>query len=203
MIHNYTIAACNPLYPNVVKLEDGRFQQYGEVLKKFNREIYQWSMNSNLNESDECLHRSFVSTSDVKQSQIAQTIRHNSKGKIKREAFQDSYGKYSHENFIHWNYQFQQQFFLTNEITIFRNLRTENLYICLKAKEVLTVNLIFQFVKNFSRLFIYLGLDINGASWLQLLRNLDPIMGTHMYNQVLKIINEPREQKKMIEEKDC
>ena len=144
----------------------------------------------------------FFSTSDVKQRPIAQTIRHNSKGKIRREALQDSDGKYSHENFIHWNYQFQQQFFLTNEITVFRNLRTESLYICLKAKEVLTVYLIFQFVKNFPKLFIYLGLDINGASWLQLLRNIDPITGTHMYNQVLKLISKPREQKKMIEEKD-
>ena len=47
LYHNYTIAACNPLYPNVVRLEDGSFQQYGETLKKFNREIYQWSMNDN------------------------------------------------------------------------------------------------------------------------------------------------------------
>ena len=39
--HNYTIAACNPPYPNVVKLEEGSFQQYGETLKKINREIYQ------------------------------------------------------------------------------------------------------------------------------------------------------------------
>ena len=49
---NYTIAACNPLYPNDVKLEDGSFQQYGETLKKFNRGIYQWSMNCNLNVGD-------------------------------------------------------------------------------------------------------------------------------------------------------
>ena len=41
LYHNYTIAACIPLYPIVVKLEDGSFQQYGETLKKFNREIYQ------------------------------------------------------------------------------------------------------------------------------------------------------------------
>ena len=47
LYHNYTIAACNPLYPNVVKLEEGSFQQYGETLKKFNLGIYQWSMNSN------------------------------------------------------------------------------------------------------------------------------------------------------------
>ena len=46
MYINYTLAACNPLYPNVVKLEDGSFHQYGETLKKLNREIYQWSMNS-------------------------------------------------------------------------------------------------------------------------------------------------------------
>ena len=38
LYHNYIIAACNPLYPNDVKLEDGSFQQYGETLKKFNRE---------------------------------------------------------------------------------------------------------------------------------------------------------------------
>ena len=60
-------------------------------------------MNSNLIVTDENLHRSLFSTSDVKQSQIARTIRHNIKGNISREAFRDSDGKYSHENFIHWN----------------------------------------------------------------------------------------------------
>ena len=206
LYHNYTIAACNPLYPNVVKLEDGRFQQYGETLKKFNREIYQWSMNNNLNVSDENLHRSLFSISDVKQSQIARTNRHNSKGIISREAFRDSDEKYSHENFIHWNAQFQKQFFLTNEITIFRNLKVESLYVWLKAKDiavsVLTVYLILQVVNNFPKLFIYLGLVINGASWQQMLRNLDPVTGKRMYNQLLKLINERREQKKMIEEKE-
>ena len=34
LYHNDTIAAYNSLYPNVVKLEDGSFQQYGEELKK-------------------------------------------------------------------------------------------------------------------------------------------------------------------------
>ena len=87
MYHNYTTAVCNPLYPNVVKLEEGCFQQYGETLKKFNRVIYQSSMNSNLNRSDDILHHSLFSTSDVKQNQIARTIRHNSKGIICREAF--------------------------------------------------------------------------------------------------------------------
>ena len=68
LYHNYTIAAWNPLYPNVVKLGDDRFQQYGETLKKFNREIHQWLMNSNLNVSNENLHCSSFSTSDVKRS---------------------------------------------------------------------------------------------------------------------------------------
>ena len=47
----------------------------------------------------------------------------------------------------------QKEIFLTNEITVFRNLRTESLYIWLKVKHivvsVLTVYLIFQFVKIF------------------------------------------------------
>ena len=153
LYHNYIMAACKLLYPNVVKLEDGSFQQYGETLKKFNREIYQWSMNNKLNVSDENLHGSLFSISDVKQSQISRTICHNSKGIISREAFRDSDGKYSHENFIHGNAQFQKQFFLTNEITIFRNLKTESLYVWLKAKDiavsVLTIYLILQVVKNF------------------------------------------------------
>ena len=68
--HNYTNTACNPLYPNVVKLKDGSFQQYGETSKKFNREIYQWSTNSKLNLSDGNLHRSFFCTSDVKQVKL-------------------------------------------------------------------------------------------------------------------------------------
>ena len=97
-------------------------------------------------------------------------------------------------------------FFLTNEITIFRNLKTESLYVWIKAMDiavsVLTIYLIFQVVKNFPKLFIYLGLVINGASWQQLLRDLDPVTGTSMYNQLLKLINELREQKKMIEEKE-
>ena len=46
------------LYPNVVKLKDGSFQQYGETLNRLNREIYQYSMNSNLIVTDENLHRS-------------------------------------------------------------------------------------------------------------------------------------------------
>ena len=151
LYHNYTIAACNPLYPNVVKLEDGSFHQSGETLKKTNLEIYQWWMNSNLNVSDESLQRSLFSISDAKQSQIYGTIRHNSKRIIHREAFRDSDGKYSQENYFHWNDQFQQKFFLTNKITVFRNLKTKNLYIWLKAKDfavsVLTVYLIFWFVK--------------------------------------------------------
>ena len=57
-------------------------------------------------------------------------------------------------------------------------------------------------MKNFPKLFIYLGLVINGASWQQVLRNLDPVTGTRMYNQLFKLINEHREQKKMIEEKE-
>ena len=70
------------------------------------------------------------------------------------------------------------------------------------AVSVLTVYLIFQFVKKFPKLFIYLGLVVNGASWQQLLRNLDPVTGTRMYNQLIKLIYERREQKKMIEEKE-
>ena len=64
------------------------------------REMYQWSINTNLKVSDENLHSSLFSTSDIKQIQIARTIRHKSKGIISREALQDSDGKYSHENFI-------------------------------------------------------------------------------------------------------
>ena len=67
---------------------------------------------------------------------------------------------------------------------------------------VLTVYLIIQVVKIFPILFVYLGLVTNGASWQQLLRNLDPVTGTRMYNQLLKLIIERRKQKKMIEEKE-
>ena len=100
----------------------------------------------------------------------------------------------------------KKKFFLTNEITIFRNLKTESFHVWLKAKDialsVLTVYLIFQVVKNFPKLIIYLGLVIFGTSWQQLLPNLDPVTGTCMYNQLLKLINERREQKKMIKEKE-
>ena len=37
-----------------------------------------------------------------------------SKGIITRETIRDSNGKYSHENFIHWNDQFHQEFVLAN-----------------------------------------------------------------------------------------
>ena len=66
----------------------------------------------------------------------------------------------------------------------------------------LTVYLIFQVVKNFPKLFIYLGLVIKGASWQKLLRNLNPVTGTRMYNQQLKLVNERREQNKMLDEKE-
>ena len=70
------------------------------------------------------------------------------------------------------------------------------------AVSVLTVYLISQFVKNFPKLFIFLGLVMNAPSRRQLLRNLDPIKGTRMFNQLPKLINERREQEKMIEEKE-
>ena len=159
LYHNHKIAACNPLYADVVKLENGSFYQYGQTVKKFNRKIYQWSMNSNLNVSNENLDRKFSSTSDIKQSQIARKIRDNSKGIISQEAFRDSDGKYSHEDFIYWNDQFQQEVFLAKEITNFRNLKLESLYIWLKATElavlVLTVYHIFRIVQNFAIFFIY------------------------------------------------
>ena len=62
---------------------------------------------------------------------------------------------------------------------------------------VLTFYLIFHYLKNFPELFINLGLVISGASWQQLLRNLDPVMGTRIYNQLLNLINKRREQKKL------
>ena len=57
-------------------------------------------------------------------------------------------------------------------------------------------------MKNCPKRFINLGLVVNGASWQQLLRNLDPVAGTCMYNELLKLINEHLELKKMIEEKE-
>ena len=48
LYRNCIIAACNPPYPNVATLEDSSFQQYGETLKKFDHEIYQWPMNNDL-----------------------------------------------------------------------------------------------------------------------------------------------------------
>ena len=67
---------------------------------------------------------------------------------------------------------------------------------------VVTVYLIFQFENTFPKMFIYLGLVINVSSGQQLLRSLYAITGTHMYNQLLKIINERPDQRKMIEKKN-
>ena len=66
LYRNYTITACNPLYSNVIKLEESSFHQYGETLKKFNREINYSPMNNSLNVSDQCLHRSVFSKSEIK-----------------------------------------------------------------------------------------------------------------------------------------
>ena len=57
-----------PAVTKCCQLDNSSFQQYRETLKKFNREIYQWSMNRNLIVSDENLHRSLFSRSEVKQS---------------------------------------------------------------------------------------------------------------------------------------
>ena len=39
LYHNYIIVARNPLYPNVIKLGDGSFQQRRETMKQFNRDL--------------------------------------------------------------------------------------------------------------------------------------------------------------------
>ena len=135
-------------------------------------------------------------------------MRHNSKGIISREAFQDSDGKYSNENFIHWNDQLQQEFFLTNEKQYFSEFKKRKLVHLVKSDVQCCVSLNslphclphFSILKNVPILNIYLASVVNGTSWQKLLRNLDPITRTRMYNQLLKIINERREQKKLIEE---
>ena len=40
LYQNYIILACNPLNANVVKLEDGSYQKYGENLNEWNIKIY-------------------------------------------------------------------------------------------------------------------------------------------------------------------
>ena len=68
-------------------------------------------MNNDLNSSDQNLHRSLFSTSDLKKSQIVRKIRHNSEGIISREAFRDSDGKYSHDYLYIGTTSFNNKFF--------------------------------------------------------------------------------------------
>ena len=53
----YTTAGYQPLYPNVVKLEDRGLQQYVETKKKFEKRKYQILLRNVLNANDEKLHR--------------------------------------------------------------------------------------------------------------------------------------------------
>ena len=66
----------------------------------------------------------------------------------------------------------------------------------------LTVYLFSQFVENFPKLFICSALVINGVSCQHLLRNFDAVTELCMYNQLLKLISEIREQNKTSEEKE-
>ena len=59
----------------------------------------------------------------------------------------------------------------------------------------------FLISEKFSKIVHLFRISYYLASRQQLMRNLDPIGGTRMYNQLLKLKNERREQKKMIEEK--
>ena len=81
--------------------------------------------------------------------------------KIVKELSVGNYSEIRMENTVMKILFIGTQFFQTNEITVFNNLKTENLYVWLKAKDiavsVLTVYLIFQVVKNFPKLFIYFG----------------------------------------------
>ena len=63
LFHKYTVNACNSLYTN-----QNRRRSFSTIRrkteKKNNRELNKWSLNSNLNVSDENLHRSLFSASD-------------------------------------------------------------------------------------------------------------------------------------------
>ena len=134
-------------------------------------------MNSNLYVSDENLHRKLFSTSDrVKLlEQFAITGQESSVRKHSQIRMENTVIKILFTGTT----TFQQENFLANEITIFRNLKTESLYIWLKAKDiavsVITVYLIFQILKKCRKILIYLGLVRNAAYWQQPLRNLDPL----------------------------
>ena len=167
--------------PKCRQIEDNSFQQYEKTMKKFNREVYQWPMNSNPNVSDQNLHRRFFSTSDLKQSQVAQKFCQNSKGVISQEAIRTSEQKYSHENFVFWNDQFQQFIhFVKSEGHCSVSLKTLPLFSNCKKK-----------FPNCSSIWDYL-----------ILWNLDTLKGTRKYNKFVKLTNERQKHKKMVEEKD-
>ena len=112
----------------------------------------------------------------------------------------------THNNFFHWNDHLQHKVFLEDEVTFFRNLKIKNLFIWLKAKDIaapaLTVYLCFQFVANYPKLFICLGLVIDDVSSQQLLRKFDAVTELRMYKQLLKLIDGHRKQIKTGEEKE-
>ena len=110
--------------------------KYGETLKKFNREIYRWSMNSNLNVSNEDPYCCLFSTSDIKQSLIAQTFCYNSKKNYQSRSIPKFDRKKTVMKILFiGTTSFNRSSFLANEITTFWNLKNENLYIWLKAKD--------------------------------------------------------------------
>ena len=66
--HYYKNTAGNPLYQNLLELIDGtshQYGRYGETMKRFTHEIYQWPMNNHLSACNQSRHISLLPTSNL------------------------------------------------------------------------------------------------------------------------------------------
>ena len=194
MFRNYTLTSCSPLYPNLFKDGHGTWYEYGLRLRKCSSTPENFDLHSTPKEHHLAityLQEGLFSTQDVLQSQKARNLRHNRKTIVGREVFRNEKGEFTHPNFQHWNLNWDEIDWPTDKWqSMLTNVKTKTLSFWEKAKElvisILTVYFLFCIVKHIPKIFVFGGLIWQGANMRQLLRVVDPITGTRMYNMFLK-----------------
>ena len=191
---NFTVAKCNPMFPNLLRLDNGSWIEYGKQISLSN--IEPLTMYYPEHRDDDPILASlraggFFTQEDVETSHIARLNKHARTVVNSREVFKTSEGKYNHESFYHLNFPDKQLGFNWKSIALFDNVKNETLETWWLAREatltVMTICFIFAIMRGMLKAYYLVRLWTLGAPKSQVVTLMNPITRIESKRQCQKL----------------
>ena len=203
---NYTLAECNPVYPNLVRINNGSWVTYGTriELARVVPSSYNNGSRPGLrpHEFVGLMGNGLFTLEDLMLSNQARALKHSRTTVVGREVYRGSAGNYLHENFFHLNFPDRQLGFSWGVVKCFQTVKQETLRGWWMAREIaltlLTLTLIGTLFRFVIKVFFVLRLKNLGTTARVAMQPLNPF---YEYNQILMDVKLLRDSKNRNE--DC